>query len=93
MMEKISLLLLVVKKTLIGTAIVSLLGFCGLSNFFDTCINEKDNQVEKSIKQGPTDGRDQMPRSYKQGPTDGRDQMPRAYKQGPTDGRDQMPRA
>jgi hypothetical protein len=50
-MEKISLLLLVVKKSLIGTAIVSALGFCGISNFFDTSINEKENnKVEKTVK-------------------------------------------
>lgn len=40
-MEKISLLLLFAKKTLIGTAIAGILGLGGISNFFN--INKTEN--------------------------------------------------
>jgi hypothetical protein len=49
------------------------LGFCGLYNFSDTCKNEKNNNVNKTVKEGGP--REQLPRTFKEGGP--REQLPR----------------
>ncbi|HYG40111.1 MAG TPA: hypothetical protein VD908_15895 [Cytophagales bacterium] len=55
-MEKISLLLLFAKKTLIGTAIAGILGLGGGVSFFDNVANEeqKSDTIEKRGSLNPT---------------------------------------
>lgn len=59
-MEKISLLLLLVKKTLIGTVIAGILGFGSISEFFSERPNDnKGKKIEKRIHNVP--GRYKVP--------------------------------
>lgn len=60
-MEKISLLLLVAKKSLIGSVIVGVLGFGGLTSCYDNSDNDvKPVKIEKRNASGT--GRDVNPR-------------------------------